>query len=66
ENIKDSSSLAEFLINEAKVATVPGSAFGDDNSLRLSYAVSTEDIKEGVLRIKEAIYSLPTKSSSRK
>ncbi len=55
EKIKGSSSLAEFLINSAKVATVPGSAFGDDNYLRLSYAASTQDIEGGILRIKEVI-----------
>ncbi|MEW6680142.1 MAG: pyridoxal phosphate-dependent aminotransferase [bacterium] len=58
EKIKGSSSLAEFLIEEAKVALVPGVAFGDDNYLRLSYAASTKDIEEGILRIKEAISHL--------
>ncbi|MEW6481648.1 MAG: pyridoxal phosphate-dependent aminotransferase, partial [bacterium] len=58
EKIKGSSSLAEFLIEEAKVALVPGVAFGDDNYLRFSYAASTKDIEEGILRIKEAISHL--------
>ncbi|MEW6103827.1 MAG: pyridoxal phosphate-dependent aminotransferase [bacterium] len=58
EKIKGSSSLAEFLINEAKVALVPGAAFGDDNYIRLSYANSSFDIEEGVSRIKEAVSHL--------
>jgi len=56
--IKGSSPLSGFLLENAKVATVPGSAFGDDNYIRLSYAASTRDIEGGVLRIKEAISRL--------
>ena len=33
------------------VALIPGIAFGDDNCVRLSYAISKEDIKEGLDRI---------------
>ncbi len=44
-------SLTEMLLNEAKVAVVPGSAFGSDENLRLSYAVSMDNIKEGLNRI---------------
>ncbi len=45
------SDLAKLLLEEAKVAVVPGIAFGNDNYLRLSYACSMEDIKEGLDRI---------------
>jgi len=46
-----SAELASYLLQEHHVATVPGSAFGDDESIRLSYACSEEDIREGVARI---------------
>lgn len=36
---------------DARVAAVPGIAFGDDDFLRLSYAISMDDIKEGLSRI---------------
>ena len=40
------------------VAVVPGIAFGDDSSIRLSYAISKEDIKEGLNRLKDFIEEL--------
>ncbi|MDP2167890.1 MAG: pyridoxal phosphate-dependent aminotransferase [Thermodesulfovibrionales bacterium] len=53
--IKSSDDLALHLLEEAKVALVPGSAFGDDNHIRLSYATSLDEIKKGIGRIKEAV-----------
>ncbi|MFC1670199.1 pyridoxal phosphate-dependent aminotransferase [Spirochaetota bacterium] len=53
-----SSKLCSFLLEEAKVAVVPGIAFGNDNNLRMSFATSDENIKEGLKRIKEAVQSL--------
>jgi aspartate aminotransferase len=53
--IKGSSELAMYLLDEAKVAMVPGDAFGDDDFVRISYATSLEDIKKAVKRINEAI-----------
>ncbi len=50
--------LAEYLIEEAGVAVVPGGAFGEDECIRLSYATSMDDIKEGIKRIKEALEGL--------
>ena len=47
--------LARYLLNEADVAVVPGSAFGADGYLRLSFACSLEDLKEAVKRIKRAV-----------
>jgi aspartate aminotransferase len=58
KTISSSSDLALYLLEEAKVAVVPGSAFGDDNYIRLSYATSFDDIKRGVERIKEALNRL--------
>lgn len=40
------------------VALIPGVAFGDDNSIRLSYAISKEDITEGLNRLKAFIKEL--------
>ncbi len=40
------------------VALIPGIAFGDDNCIRLSYAISKEDIKEGLARFAEYISEL--------
>jgi aspartate aminotransferase len=56
--ISSSADLALYLLDEAKVALVHGSAFGDDNYVRLSYATSLDDIKRGIGRIKEALARL--------
>jgi len=58
KTIKGSLDVAEFLIEEAKVALVPGIAFGADNNLRLSFATSMENINEGLNRIESALKSL--------
>ena len=46
-----SAALAAALLDEVRVATVPGVAFGHDAHLRLSYATSDEVIDEGVGRL---------------
>ncbi len=56
--IASSEDLALYLLEDAKVALVHGSAFGDDEYIRLSYATSLEDIKRGVERIKGAVAAL--------
>jgi aspartate/methionine/tyrosine aminotransferase len=43
--------LGELLLDEAQVAVVPGEAFGAPGYARLSFALSDEDIAEGVQRI---------------
>jgi len=43
--------LAEVILDEAKVAIVPGEAFGAPGFARLSYALSDDDLVEGVTRI---------------
>jgi len=58
KEIKDSMSLTEALLDEANVAVVPGSAFGSDANLRLSYAISMENIKEGLNRIEKFVNRL--------
>ncbi|HSP13528.1 MAG TPA: pyridoxal phosphate-dependent aminotransferase [Thermoanaerobaculia bacterium] len=56
--IHDSTSFATFLLDEARVAVVPGIAFGNDDCVRISYATSMERIKEGVARIAAAVKKL--------
>lgn len=47
----DDVSLAQALLDECYVATVPGSVFEGAGHLRLSYATKEEDIEEGIARI---------------
>jgi aspartate/methionine/tyrosine aminotransferase len=56
----DSQSLANYLLEKAGVALLSGNAFGQfgDGYLRLSYATSVENIREGLRRIKGAIEQL--------
>lgn len=44
--------LCELALKHANVAAVSGSAFGDPSSVRVSYAISTEDVVEGFRRLK--------------
>ena len=53
--IETSSDMATLLLDEVKVALVPGSAFGAEGFLRLSYATSMEKIKEGMDRVEKAV-----------
>jgi aspartate aminotransferase len=57
-NIKDSFDLAMYLLYEAKVATVPGSAFGAEGYLRISFSTSKENLETGAERIKNALAKL--------
>lgn len=56
--IKNSFDVCERLLQEAKVACVPGSAFGAEGFLRLSYATSMGEIEAGLQRIKDWVTSL--------
>jgi aspartate/methionine/tyrosine aminotransferase len=47
----NSAELAEICINEAKVAVVPGEAFGAPGFFRMSYAMGDDDLTEGVSRL---------------
>jgi aspartate aminotransferase len=53
-----SQALAAYLLEEARVAAVPGAEFGEDKCLRFSYATSRERIATGISRIKEALKKL--------
>ncbi len=54
---KDSFELTELLMEKARVAVVPGGAFGDEGNqfIRFSFASSMADIQEGMKRIEEAL-----------
>jgi aspartate aminotransferase len=58
KKIENSTVLADYLLDVAKVAVVPGVEFGADPFERLSYATSMGDIKEGLNRIEEALKKL--------
>mgnify|MGYP001822856061 FL=1 len=47
--------MVEYLLNEADVACVPGSAFGAPSYLRLSFACSLGQLEEAIRRIKRAV-----------
>ena len=52
---KTSAELATLILDEVEVAAVPGEAFGPSGYLRFSYALSDDDIVEGIGRIKKLI-----------
>ena len=56
--LNNANDVVEYLLNEAHVACVSGSAFGEDNCIRLSYATSEENITEAMRRIKAALAKL--------
>jgi aspartate aminotransferase len=53
--VNSSLELAGVLLDEAKVAVVPGEGFGSQATFRLSYALSDADLEEGIGRIIELI-----------
>jgi len=58
KKIANSTDLAVFLLDVAKVAVIPGIEFGSDPFERFSFATSMENIKEGLDRIEEALKKL--------
>ncbi len=54
----DDMALASYLLEEAKVAVIPGSVFEGAGHIRLTYACSRADIEKGVGRIAEAVSRL--------
>lgn len=55
DEISNSSEFCTWLLETAGVAVVPGSAFGDDRFVRMSYASSDDILEAGVRRIAEAV-----------
>jgi aspartate aminotransferase len=58
KTIRNSSDLANYLLEDARVALVSGDAFGADPYIRLSYATSMESITKGLDRIEAAVNAL--------
>jgi len=58
KKMANSTGLADFFLDVARVAVVPGVEFGADKFERLSFATSMEDIREGLDRIEEALKKL--------
>ncbi|WP_455074727.1 pyridoxal phosphate-dependent aminotransferase [Prevotella fusca] len=56
--INNSSGFAMYLLEEGRVATVGGDAFGSPDCFRMSYATSDDNIKEALRRIKEVLSKL--------
>lgn len=56
--VSNSFILCQYLLEEAKVAVIPGSPFGADKHIRISYAASERDIEEGMTRMGEALQRL--------
>jgi aspartate aminotransferase len=50
--------VADYLLEEAKVAGVPGEDFGSQEHIRFSYATSLPDIEKGCARIRDAVMKL--------
>jgi len=56
--IRTSTDMAAYLLEEARVALVPGKDFGSDDHIRLSYALSADQLAKGLDRIEEALTKL--------
>jgi aspartate aminotransferase len=55
KEIKDSGDLCMYLLESGHIATVPGSAFGAPNCVRISFANSDENLEEAMKRLKNAL-----------
>ena len=55
EGVENDVDFAEYLINEAGVTLVPGSAFGAPGYMRISFATSMENLQKAISRIKTAL-----------
>ena len=58
EKVPNSLALCEHLLESAHVAAVPGSAFGAEGHLRMSFACSDAQIEEGIKRLREGLNGL--------
>lgn len=56
--IEDSSDFCDYILQEAKVAIVPGCAFGMPKTVRIAYTESMERIQEGLGRLEKALHKL--------
>ena len=58
QTIHNADDVVTYILQEAHVACVSGSAFGEDNCIRFSYATSEDLIIEAMRRMKEALAKL--------
>ncbi|PID72612.1 MAG: aspartate aminotransferase [Desulfobulbus propionicus] len=58
KTITDSVSLADYFLDEALVASVPGAVFGSDEFIRFSFATSMDALEQGIERIQNALAQL--------
>ena len=58
--IRTSYDLCAFLLDDYKLAVVPGSAFGAEGFIRISYAASREEVREGIDRLARGLSMLST------
>jgi aspartate aminotransferase len=56
--IKNSSDLCMYLLDKGHIATVPGSAFGEDKCIRISFATSDEKLEKAMDRLEKALNQL--------
>ncbi len=61
--VRNSLELSQYLLDKIHVAVTPGIAFGDDNCIRLSYAVSDEVLQDAVFKIGEVLAELADEAS---
>jgi len=54
-DVTDDTQLSQYILNEAEVAVVPGSAFGGEGHIRLSFATSMEALTEALARMKKLL-----------
>jgi aspartate aminotransferase len=55
DNVNDDIQLAEYLLDRAGVALVPGSAFGAPGYVRISFAIGMDTLKDALARIATAL-----------
>ena len=58
DKIENADDLCMYLLNKAHVSTVTGSAFGEPNCIRISFANSMQNIEKGFAKIKDALAKL--------
>ncbi len=58
KEIKSANDFTDYLLNEFNVAAIPGTVFGTDGYMRISFATSMDTLEKGVERIKHAVESL--------
>jgi aspartate aminotransferase len=58
QSLTSAAAVADYLLDAAGVAVVPGDAFGDDHYMRISYASSMAELEDGLARIDHAIQQL--------